>query len=124
MRKKLYWLIIIAFILLGGAFFAQSIKPEVATIKPEPVNPGQKFSPSIAVWFNAGVTENQAKDLIESFGLTKYTLSDPIVWEGGRGTDIGGMAVMEVPQGSEQDYIQRFKEVDIVKNAGSSIIVE
>ena len=143
MKIKRYILIglFVPLIILSGITFVHVVEPypecparyewsemdQKCIITPKPVEPGEEpeqFSPNIAVWFNVGVTENQAKNLIESFGLTKYKLSDPIVWEGGKGTDIGGMAVIEVSQGSAQEYIQKFKESDIVKTADLNIVYE
>ena len=113
------FLFLILFISIGFFYAIGEPKPV------EPINlEKEPFNPNIAVWFNVGVTENQAKDLIESFGLPRYTLSDRIVWEGKKGIDIGGMAVIEVPQGSEQDYVQRFKESNIVKTADLNIVYE
>ncbi len=115
MKVKFLVGLFVFLVLLTGITFIYSIKLK-------PIEPSKPFNPNIAVWFNVGVTENQAKDLIESFGLTKYKLSNTIVWEGGKGTDIGGMAVIEVTQGSEQDYIKKFKEGDLVKTADLNIV--
>ncbi len=91
-------------------------------ITPEPIEPeeSEKFNPNIAVWFKINVTENEAKNLIESFNLSKYKLSEPGWDEESWSDNIGGMVVIEVPFGTENDYIQMFNSSDIVYLASLS----
>jgi len=96
----------------------------LAHIIPRPTEPHEKtttFSPNIIVWFKMGVTETEAKHMIESFGLSKYKLSDPETWEN---TEHCGVAVIEVLHGSENEYIQRFRSNDMVLEAQLNIVYE
>lgn len=93
-------------------------------ITPRPTKPDEgitTFNPNLIVWFKVGITENEAKYLIESFGLSKYKLSDPEVWED---AEHSGVAVIEVPLGSEDEYIQRFRSNDMVLDAQLNIVYE
>lgn len=96
----------------------------LAHIIPHPTEPHEKttaFNPNLIVWFKIGVTESEAKHLIESFGLSKYKLSDPEHWES---AEHGGVAVIEVPCGSEDEYIQEFRSNDMVLDAQLNIVYE
>lgn len=96
----------------------------LAHIIPQPIKPSERITtlnPNLIVCFKIGITENEAKYLIESFGLSKYKLSDPEVWEN---TEQGGVAVIEVPSGSEDEYIPKFKSNDIVLDAQLNIVYE
>ncbi len=94
-------------------------------IIPQPIEPGEETPslehPVISVWFKVGVTENEAKDLIESFGLFKYQLSDPKTWND---PEHGGVALIEVPSDSENEYIKNFKSCNIVLDAQQNVAFE
>jgi hypothetical protein len=118
MKTKLLIILFISLILISG------ISP-VYAVEPQPIEPGkepEKFGPSILVWFKLNVTKNEAVNLIESFKLSKYKLSEPGWNEESWADNIGGMVAIEVPQGSEQEFIQKFKESDLVKTADLDII--
>lgn len=96
-------------------------------IIPRPLEPHEQ-QPSvknftISVWFNVGVTESEAKDLIESVGVGRleYELSDPKTWND---PEHGGMAIVDVPTGLEEQYLHSFKSSDIVLDAQLNIIYE
>ena len=102
---------------LQRCIFAPGVRPPGEKIGP--------FIPSIAVYFKIGVTENQAKDLIESFGLTKYRLVGPEAWERREeGIDFGGGAYVKFPEGTEEEYIQKFNASDIVYIAQSDAVYQ
>jgi len=93
-------------------------------IIPRPTEPHEKtttFNPNLIVWFKLGITETEAEHLIESFGISKYKLSDPKNWES---TEHGGVAVIEVPCGSEDEYIQEFRSNDMVLDAQLNVVYE
>jgi len=96
----------------------------IAHIIPRPAEPHEStttFSSNLIVWFKIGVTENEAKHLIESFGLSKYKLSDPENWEN---AEHNGVAVVEVPSGSEDEYILMFRSNDMVLDAQLNVVYE
>ena len=96
----------------------------LARITPQPTRPDESiitFNPSIIVWFKTGTRENETKHLIESFDLSRYKLSDPEIWEN---AEHCGVAVIEVPSGSEDEYIQKFKSNGMVLDAQLNVVYE
>ncbi len=131
--KLLAFLTGLALICGAGIVFAQEthtgqIEPQITLIEPLPevpsTEPIEPPKPAVWVWFKLNISKNQAIDLIESFGSSKYQLSGPGWDETSWSDNIGGMAVIEVPEGSEQECIQKFKESNIVQTADLNIVYE
>lgn len=93
-------------------------------ITPQPSGPDEKvtsFNPNLIVWFKTGITRNEAERLIESLGISKYKLSDPKTW---KNAEYGGVVVIEVPSGSEDEYIQNFRSDDRVLDVQINLVYE